>query len=116
LAGGIMYQGRAPSVPRPEARAATTPASTPNVRVVSLTEVAAGPVVLLQPGSGGLAGHWYGLVYAPAATCGGAERGRSTCGGYVGRSKLHRGAGASIEPHARCRKGTRTQQGGSSEH
>ncbi len=52
LAGGIMYQGRAPGVPRPEARAMTTPASTPNVRVVSLTEVAAGPVVLYSPAPG----------------------------------------------------------------
>jgi hypothetical protein len=52
LAGGIMYQGRAPGVPRPEARAATTPASTPNVRVVSLTEVAAGPAVLYSPAPG----------------------------------------------------------------
>jgi hypothetical protein len=52
LAGGIMYQGRAPGVPRPEARATTTPASTPNVRVVSLTEVAAGPVVLYSPAPG----------------------------------------------------------------
>jgi hypothetical protein len=52
LAGGIMYQGRAPGVPRPETRATTTPASTPNVRVVSLTEIAAGPVVLYSPAPG----------------------------------------------------------------
>jgi hypothetical protein len=52
LAGGIMYQGRAAGVPRPETRAVTTPASTPNVRVVSLTEVAAGPVVLYSPAPG----------------------------------------------------------------
>ncbi len=52
LAGGIMYQRRAPGVPRPEARTTTTPASTPNVRVVSLTEVAAGPVVLYSPAPG----------------------------------------------------------------
>ncbi len=52
LAGGIMYQGRAPGVPRPEVRATTTPVSTPNVRVVSLTEVAAGLVVLYSPSPG----------------------------------------------------------------
>jgi hypothetical protein len=52
LAGGIMYQGRAPGVPHPEARATTTPASTPNVRVVSLTEVAARPVVLYSTAPG----------------------------------------------------------------
>ncbi len=52
LAGGMMYLGRAPGVPRPEARATTTPASTPNVRVVNLTEVAAGPVVLYSPAPG----------------------------------------------------------------
>jgi hypothetical protein len=45
----MMYLGRVPVIPRPEARVATTPASTPNVRVVSLTEVAAGPVVLYSP-------------------------------------------------------------------
>jgi hypothetical protein len=49
LAGGMTYLGRVPVIPRPEARAATTPANTPNVRVVSLTEVAAGPVVLYSP-------------------------------------------------------------------
>jgi hypothetical protein len=52
LAGGIMYQGRAPGVPRPEARATTTQVSTPNVRVVSLTEIATGPVVLYSPAPG----------------------------------------------------------------
>jgi hypothetical protein len=52
LAGGMTHLGRRPVIPRPEARVATTPTSTPNVRVVSLTEVAAGPVVLysLAPG------------------------------------------------------------------
>ncbi len=54
LAGGIMYQGRAPGVPRPEARATTTQASTPTARVVSLTEIAVGPVVLYSPAPGGL--------------------------------------------------------------
>ena len=49
-----MYQGRAPGVPRPETRATTAPASTPNVRVVSLTEIAAGPVVLYSPAPGDL--------------------------------------------------------------
>ncbi len=52
LAGGMTYLGRVPVIPRPEARAATTPASTPNVRVVSLTKVAAGPVVLYSPTPG----------------------------------------------------------------
>ncbi len=66
LAGGIMYEGRAPGVPPPEARATATPASTPNVRVVSLTEIAAGSCVV-QPGARRLAGHRHSLVYAPAA-------------------------------------------------
>jgi hypothetical protein len=52
LAGGMTYLGRVPVIPRPEIRVATTPASTPNVRVVSLTEVAAGPVVLYSPAQG----------------------------------------------------------------
>jgi hypothetical protein len=52
LAGGMMYLGRVPVIPRPEARMATTPASAPNMRVVSLTEVAAGPVVLYSPAPG----------------------------------------------------------------
>jgi hypothetical protein len=41
LAGGMAHLGRVSGIPRPEARVATTPASTPGVRVVSLTEVAA---------------------------------------------------------------------------
>jgi hypothetical protein len=49
LAGGMTHLGRAPVIPRPEVRAVTAPASTPSVRVVSLTEVAAGPVVLYSP-------------------------------------------------------------------
>ncbi len=49
LAGGMTHLGRVPVVPRPEVRAVTAPASTPGVRVVSLTEVAAGPVVLYSP-------------------------------------------------------------------
>jgi hypothetical protein len=52
LAGGMTYLGRLPVMPRPETRVATTPTSTPNVRVVSLTEVAAGPVVLYSPAPG----------------------------------------------------------------
>ncbi len=52
LAGGTMYGGRAPGNPRPEARATTTQANTANVRVVSLTEIAAGPVVLYSPAPG----------------------------------------------------------------
>jgi hypothetical protein len=52
LAGGIMYEGRAPGNPRPEARATTTQTNTPNVRVVSLTEIAAGPVVIYSPAPG----------------------------------------------------------------
>jgi hypothetical protein len=52
LAGGMMYLGRVPVIPHPEARVVTTPASTPNVRVVSLSEVAAGPVVLYSPAPG----------------------------------------------------------------
>jgi hypothetical protein len=47
-----MYEGRAPGVPRPVAWATTTQTSTPNVRVVSLTEIAAGPVVLYSPAPG----------------------------------------------------------------
>jgi hypothetical protein len=49
LAGGMMHLGRAPVIPRPEVRAVTAPASTPGVRVMSLTEVAVGPVVLYSP-------------------------------------------------------------------
>ena len=52
LAGGMTYLGRVPVIPRPETRVATTPASTPNIRVVSLTKVAAGPVVLYSPAPG----------------------------------------------------------------
>jgi hypothetical protein len=52
LAGGMTYLGRVHVIPHPEAWATTTPTSTPNVRVVSLTEVAAGPVVLYSPAPG----------------------------------------------------------------
>jgi hypothetical protein len=52
LAGGTMYEGRAPGNLRPETRATTTQANTANVRVVSLTEIAAGPVVLYSPAPG----------------------------------------------------------------
>ncbi len=49
LAGGMTHLGRVPVIPRPEARAVAAPASTPSVRMVSLTEVPAGPVVLYNP-------------------------------------------------------------------
>jgi hypothetical protein len=49
LAGGMTHLGRVPVIPRPEARAVAASASTPSVRVVSLTEVPAGPVVLYSP-------------------------------------------------------------------
>ncbi len=52
LAGGMTHLGRVPVIPHPKARVAATPTSTPNVRVVSLTEVAAGPVVLYSPAPG----------------------------------------------------------------
>jgi hypothetical protein len=52
LAGGTVYEGRATGNPRPEARATTTQTNTPNVRVVSLTEIAAGPVVFYSPAPG----------------------------------------------------------------
>ncbi len=52
LAGGVMYEGRAPGNPRPEARATMTQTNTPNVRVMSLTEIEAGPVVLYSPAPG----------------------------------------------------------------
>jgi hypothetical protein len=49
LAGGMAHLGRVSGIPRPETRAVTAPASTPGVRVVSLTEVPAGPIVLNSP-------------------------------------------------------------------
>jgi hypothetical protein len=49
LVGGMARLGRVPVVPRPEVRAVTAPASTPGVRVTSLTEVPAGSVVLYSP-------------------------------------------------------------------
>jgi hypothetical protein len=52
LSGGTVYEGVAPGNPRPEARAVTTQANTTNVRVLSLTEIAAGPVVLYSPAPG----------------------------------------------------------------
>jgi hypothetical protein len=111
LAGSIMFQGRVPGVPRSEARATMTPASTPNVRVVSLTEVEAGPVVLYSPTPGD--SQVIGTVsYIPPPRPAAGQN----AGGHVSRSKLHRGAGASIKHHARCRKGAQTQQGGSGEH
>ncbi len=52
LSGGTMYEERAPGNPRPEARATTAQANTTNGRVLSLTEIAAGPVVLYSPAPG----------------------------------------------------------------
>jgi hypothetical protein len=49
LAGGMPHLGRVLVVPRPGVRAVTAPARTPGVRVVSLTEVPAGPVMLYSP-------------------------------------------------------------------
>ncbi len=49
LAEGMTRLGRVSLIPRSEARAVTAPASTPGVRVVSLTKVEAGPVVLYSP-------------------------------------------------------------------
>jgi hypothetical protein len=49
---GTIHEGIAPGNPRPEARAVTTQASTTNARVLSLTELAAGPVVLYSPAPG----------------------------------------------------------------
>jgi hypothetical protein len=49
LVGGMSHLGRVPVVPRPEVRAVTAPTSTPGVRVMSLTEVPAGSVVLYSP-------------------------------------------------------------------
>jgi hypothetical protein len=52
LSGGTVYVGTAPGNPRPEARAVTTQANTTNARVLSLTEIAAGPVLLYSPAPG----------------------------------------------------------------
>ncbi len=52
LSGGTVYEGTAPGNLHPEARAVTTQANTPNARVLSLTEIAAGPVVLYSPAPG----------------------------------------------------------------
>jgi hypothetical protein len=52
-AGDVMYEGGAPGNPRPEAWTTTTQPSVPGVRVVSLNEIAAGPVVLYSPAPGG---------------------------------------------------------------
>jgi hypothetical protein len=49
LWGGTIYEGIAPGNPRPEARAVTTQARTTNARVLSLTEIVAGQVVLYSP-------------------------------------------------------------------
>jgi hypothetical protein len=49
---GTIHEGIAPGNPRPEARAVTTQASTTNARVLSLTEIAAGPVVLYSTAPG----------------------------------------------------------------
>jgi hypothetical protein len=52
LIGGMTRLGRVPAGPRPEIRAATAPASTQGVRVMSLTEVPTSSVVLRSPASG----------------------------------------------------------------
>ncbi len=116
LAKGTMYEGRTPGNPCPEARAATAQASSANVRVVSLTEIAARPVVLYSPaprdsqiiGTVSYTSQQRGeRRFSAATTCGRAERRGNTGGSHVGGVKLHRGAGASAESHARCCKGTR---------
>ncbi len=52
LIGGMTRLGRVPAGPRPEVRAAATPASTQGARVVSLVELPTGSVVLHSPASG----------------------------------------------------------------
>jgi hypothetical protein len=52
LIGGMTRLGRVPAGPRPEVRAAATPASAQGARVVSLVEVPTGSVVLHSPASG----------------------------------------------------------------
>ncbi len=52
LIGGMTRLGRVPAGPRPEVQAATAPASTQGVRVMSLTEVPTSSVVLRSPASG----------------------------------------------------------------
>ncbi len=49
LAGAMVSERAAPSNPHPETRAATTQASAPNGRVLSLTEILAGSVVAYRP-------------------------------------------------------------------
>ncbi len=49
LAEGLAQMGSVSFIPRPAVRAVAAPNSTPSVRVVSLTEVPAGPVVLYSP-------------------------------------------------------------------
>ncbi len=75
LAGGMTHLGRVPLIPRPEVRAVTAPASTPSVRVVSLTEVPVGPVVLYSPVPG-ISQDVGTVSYTSPAT-----RGRAECGG-----------------------------------
>jgi hypothetical protein len=52
LIGGMTRLGRVPVSPRPEVQAATAPASAHGARVISLTEVPAGFVVLHSPAPG----------------------------------------------------------------
>jgi hypothetical protein len=103
LAGGTMYEGRAPGNSRLEARATTAQANTANVRVVSLTEIAAGPVVLYSPAPGD--SQVIGTVsYTPpqqgsshaATACGWTEWRGNICCSHAGGIKLHRGAGVSV--------------------
>jgi hypothetical protein len=52
LSGGMVYEGIAPGNPHPEAQVVTTQPNSTNARVPSLTEIAAGPVVLYSPATG----------------------------------------------------------------
>jgi hypothetical protein len=90
---------------------ATTPASTPNVRVVSLTEVAAGPVVLYSPAPGdsqviGTVSYTPPLQPAAGQKAGGAPAAATTVGANftgVRVRPLNRMPGAARGP-ALCRE------------
>ncbi len=117
LAGGMTHLGRVPVIPRPEVRAVTAPASTPSVRVVSLTEVAAGPVVLYSPVPG-ISQDIGTVSYTPPPrpAAGQNAGGGGSSGSHISRGELHGGAGASTDPHARHHKGPPSQQGSSGKH
>jgi hypothetical protein len=76
LAEGMTHLGRVPVIPRPEVRAVTAPASTPGVRVVSLTGGGSGASRAVQPSPRNLAGHRHSFLHTSPAT-----RGRAECGG-----------------------------------